>query len=580
MISVAVRIETECGTCRMPMPVNTLAREVGCQSCGRPTALGAALWQALLRDPVYDGPRMLRNEGRRSLTGKLSAAYTRLGPCCHGCEKEIPAASIQEVREQAMLRCDRCAKQTWVRTVPAEFAGALPNITHIVGEDPDPLTLAPALAAEAATFPCPQCGSPVPFDGVNRACTCRFCNASVHVPDDFVYRGRRKVAARWFLCFHPLVADGAPAAMAVVAGLFDWEEPPDVAVDAADNLYCAARQSHQVTVGYETTKKTDDVIWSVDRSLNIRWLHRNRSKAVRLVLSPKGTLLVTGWGWSSRPWLSVETGAPVGGAPEIDMNLLDCHDMACDHDGSLMILKGDRLRRITPEGAEMPVWPGGAQRGDTHASSPRNFPDCPVEVSTADMRVCCGPDGSIYLMNQHELARFEATGRKIYGVTLFFDPPGSKYRTLGADVHGNAYVLRSRQLVRISSTGEQTVVLESKIGALPEARMSIAVCRDGSIWLFGAKGRAWKFAPGGALLFASEKEFRADRVAANELSQQTRSAPQGLRMGQEQAASDAMSGSYEELFMAERIRERRIKGVAFGLTILFIVVLVAYRAFD
>ncbi|WP_437555703.1 hypothetical protein WME97_14170 [Sorangium sp. So ce367] len=98
MISVAVRIETECGTCRMPIPVNTLAREVGCPSCGRSAQVSGDIWQALLRDPVYDGPRMLRNEGRRSRAGGLSVAYTRLGPCCQGCGKEIPVASIVEVR--------------------------------------------------------------------------------------------------------------------------------------------------------------------------------------------------------------------------------------------------------------------------------------------------------------------------------------------------------------------------------------------------------------------------------------------------------------------------------------------------
>jgi hypothetical protein len=500
MISVAVKIETECGTCKMPMPVNTLAREVGCQSCGRPTEVSDDVWQALLRDPVYDGPRMLRNERRQSAARKLSAAYTRRSPCCQGCEKEISLASIVEVREQAMLRCDRCAGQTWVRAVPVELAGALPNITHLVGEDPDPPAAAQASATEAATFPCPQCGSTVAFDGVNRAYTCRFCNASVHVPDEFVYRGRRKVAASWFLCFDPSVADGAPPAQAVAAGLFDWEEAPLAAVDAEGNLYCAARQTRWVPGkdGYPK-EETDNVLWSVDASLNVRWLQRGRAKAVHIVLSPKGTLLVSDRWKSSQPWLSCRIGAPVeaaeGAAGEISGELLDCKDLACENDGSLLALKDDSLLRLPPEGVAMPAWPDSAAHG-------------PAECLPGVMRIACGPDGSIYYLYSGELARIGKNGCGLYRVNLSSDPSSPQCRALGVDLGGNAYVLCSEQVVRVSAMGEQRVVLESSRDELPRPEMSIAVCPDGSFWLFGRKGRAWKFDVDGKMLFVSEKAPR------------------------------------------------------------------------
>ncbi|WP_437959799.1 hypothetical protein WME76_09240 [Sorangium sp. So ce119] len=516
MISVAVRIETECGTCRMTMPINTLAREVGCPSCGRPTAVSDDLWQALLRDAVYEGPKMLQNEGRQAWVRRFSATYTRINPCCQGCEKEIPFASIVEVRDQATLRCERCAKQTWVRTVPAELAVALPNITHLVGEEPDPLVVTQATTPEIATFPCPQCGSPVPFDGVNRAYTCRFCNASAHVPDEFVYRGRRRIAANWFLCYHASITDDASAAQAISAGLFDWVDPPDAAVDADGNLYCAAVQSHWVPgEGVSVKEEHDNVLWSIDPSMNVRWLLRGNPRAARLALSPKGTLLVSSQRKLSRPWLSARTGMPIEGpdgtVQRLDGELLDCVDLACDRDGSLLILKDDLLRRIAPSGTEMPLWPGGAELSAR-----------PVADMGGLGRIHCGADGSIYCMYGDEIVRVDASGRILYRVDLPAEGANAKYRVLGVDLNGCAYVVCGEHLLRIDTTGERAVVLEAKRDDLPRPETSIAVCPDGSYWLFGKKGRAWKFDPSGTLLFASGKENRPRKMTEGELLQQQR----------------------------------------------------------
>ncbi|WP_438020686.1 hypothetical protein WMF18_17125 [Sorangium sp. So ce315] len=537
MISVAVKVETECGTCRLPTPVNTLAREVSCASCGRPAALADDLWKALLRHPIHDGPKMLLKEGRSTSAGKLSAAYTRRAPSCQGCDKEIPVEDIREVREQATLTCARCAKRTWVRTVPVELAGALPGITHLVGEDPDPAAMASEGAAEAATFPCPQCGSPVPFDGVTRACVCRFCSASVHVPDDFVFRGRRKVAASWFLCFDPSITDAAPAAEAVSAGLFDWEEePPQVAVDAEGNLYCAATQAHWVaSKPFIVSQKRDHVLWSIDPSLNVRWIQRGRLKAARLVLSPRGALLVTDPGKPPQPWLSSETGTPTEVAnhssPGIVDLLRDCDDLTCCADGSLLFLAKNKMRRTASNGVEALVWPHGDSRDHTAGTlmTPCELADHPERMSTASTRVHGGPDGAIYLMSEDGIARFDASGRKSYGVAFSSEPPEAEFCIFGADARGNVYVLRREQLVRINASGEQSVVLESKRDGLPRPEMSLAVCPDGAFWLFGTEGLAWKFDPGGALLFDSGKEPRPEKPSHQDLLMQSIE-PLGVRV--------------------------------------------------
>ncbi|WP_437717582.1 hypothetical protein WMF45_14960 [Sorangium sp. So ce448] len=567
MISVAVRIETECGTCRMPMPINTLAREVGCPSCGRPTEVSDDVWQALLRDPVYDGPRMLANEGRQCSARKLSAAYTRRGPCCQGCEKEIPVASIVEVREQAMLQCDRCAKQTWVRAVPVELAGALPDITHLVGEDPDSPAMAQANAAEAATFPCPQCGSPVAFDGVNRAYTCRFCSANVHVPDDFVYRGRRKVAADWFLIFHPSIADSAPAPQAVAAGLFDWEEPPVAAVDAEGNLYCAARQTHWVPgEGNSPRESPDNVLWSIDPSLNVRWLHRNRRAAVHLALSPRGALLVTSRGKSSMPWLSSSTGSPIeeagGTETKIDGELLDCEDLVCDRDGSLLILKEDIVRRISPSGVGMPVRPGGTAQGVS-----------PVELQAGLKRIHPGPGGAIDCMYMNRFVRVDVDGRVLHEFDLSSSESDFRYRTIGVDVAGNSYLLCREQVVRVSAAGEPSVVLESKRDDLPRAEMSIAVCPDGSYWLFGTKGRAWRFDRDGELLFASEKESRPKKLTRQQVFERQMDAVKAKIQAKNEESDRLMRER-----RAEAARVERIIGIIAAIVVLGLLALLMVAA--
>ncbi|WP_437916061.1 hypothetical protein WME73_14470 [Sorangium sp. So ce302] len=590
MISVAVRLETECGTCRMPMPVNTLAREVGCPSCGRRTEVSDDVWQALLRDPVYDGPRMLANEGRQCSARKLSAAYTRRGPCCQGCEKEIPVASIVEVREQAMLQCDRCAKQTWVRAVPVELAGALPNITHLVGEDPDSPAMAQANAAEAATFPCPQCGSPVAFDGVNRAYTCRFCSANVHVPDDFVYRGRRKVAADWFLIFHPSIADSAPAQQAVAAGLFDWEEPPVAAVDAEGNVYCAAKQSHwYYDENNEVTEKKGNILWSLDSSLKVRWLRRDRSDAARFVCCIEDKLLVIGTASSSPLWLDSKTGTPVessgAASPARGVEPSGAGPLACDRDGSLLVLKDSRLRRIAANGAEVAVWAKGAP--EDHAEEVRHWDwdepvDRPVEIRGSVDVLHCGPDGSLYMLKElwpDVLVRLDADGRTVYRVELPDQAPGEEHQVLGTDLRGNAYVLRASQLVRVSATGAQSVVLTAERDALPRSKMSIAVCPDGSFWLFGEEGLAWKFEPGGKLLFASEKEPRPRKPTHDDLVQRKANAAAEAYMAQAERARVVAAENFrmaEELVSASIEWKRRVDKIGWVVGALVLVVLVLF----
>jgi hypothetical protein len=504
MICVAVKVETECGTCRLPMPVNTLAREVSCASCGRPAALADDLWKALLRHPIHDGPKMLLQEGRSTSAGKLSAAYTRRAPSCQGCEKEIPVEDIREVREHATVTCARCAKRTWVRTVPAELAGALPSITHLVGEDPDPAAMASEGAAEAATFPCPQCGSPVPFDGVTRACVCRFCSASVHVPDDFVFRGRRKVAASWFLCFDPSITDGAPAAEAVEAGLFDWEDPPRAAVDVEGNLYCAVSQLDTTPSGMP---KHHNIVWSMDPSMNVRWLQRGRPTADGLVLSPESKLLVTSRDRLAWAWLSSTSGTPVEEGAGVlaqarDDELLDCNHLSCDRNGTLLISKADRIRRFSASGMEVPVWRGGALGGVK-----------PVDGISGLRCIQCGPDGSVYCMYRDEFARVDASGREMFRLTLSSDPPEFDRRPFGVDAAGNAYVVRRDEVIRIGVAGEQSVVLCTERDGQPRSPQTpIAVCPDGAFWLFGTKGRAWKFDARGTLLFESGLRGRVNRI--------------------------------------------------------------------
>ncbi|AUX19887.1 uncharacterized protein SOCEGT47_003400 [Sorangium cellulosum] len=554
MITVAVNVETTCGTCRMPMPVNTLAREVGCTSCGRSTAIGEDLWQALLRDPIYDGPKMLQNEGRRTSAGKLSASYVRRGPCCQGCDKEIPFASIQEVQQQAMLGCDVCSVRTWVRAVPAELARALPNVTHLAGEDPDPTAVAPGPDAEPATFPCPQCGSPVPFDGTNRACTCRFCSASVHVPDQFVHRGRRKVAARWFLCFDASIADDAPSAQAVAAGLFDWKDPPLAVVDAEGNLYCAATQAHWVPVEGKFPREKDvHVLWSITPSMDVRWLQRGLSRAVHLALSPRGTLLVTGRGKADRPWLSTKTGLPVqeadGTVREISGHLLAGQDLACDHDGCLLIMKDGAVLWLSPGGADLP------ERRDAAAAL------------AGARRVHRGWDGLLYGLTTGKIVRLDASGGRSHEMKLASEDQDSQYSALGVDAGGNAYVLGSKELVRISATGEQSVILMSKRDKLPRSGMRMAVHPDGSFWLFGEGGAAWKFDASAALVFASEKEPRPPKPTSTDVFQAQMAATKARLLAEHEERSRRAS----EQLAAEKRKQRPAEIALLAAIALFLV---------
>jgi hypothetical protein len=551
------------------MPVNTLAPEVSCPSCGRPTAVSNDVWRSILRDPTYDGPRMLPKETRKTSGGKLSLSYKRLGPCCQGCKQEIPVASILEVNDQAMLRCDRCATQTWVRSVPASLAGALPNITHLVGEDPDPRAGAPASPAEAATFPCPQCGSPVPFDGMTRALTCRFCSASVHVPDDFIYRGKRRIVAPWFLCFHPSVTDDAPAPQAIAAGLFDWEEVAQGVIDAEGNLYCACIQVHWFLDRLSRVEqKKEFVLWSADPALNVRWvrrdLHYDMDEELRLVFSPPGDILIADRRHPSQLRLSCTDGSTVaevsGSKPEVVRGPSLYEDLTCDRDGSVLMLKEQRLLRFDPSGRETSVWSGGAS-GDEY-SDLTEARDYPVKLDTCSTRIHVGFDGSVYFYS-FALSRYETDGRRAYCIELPFYV-NNEYSSIGGDTRGFVYILGSETVLRYSPSGASEVILERQRDGLPKDAMNIAVAPDGSFWLFGAEGLAWKLASDSALLFASGSERRPKKPTESELYRQTEEASarkqkalEAAMMAKAEAMQKEMNDNIAQIMTKAREEEAR-----------------------
>ncbi|WP_438039900.1 hypothetical protein [Sorangium sp. So ce128] len=517
MASVAVKVETKCGACGARVPVNRLAREVGCPRCGRSTAIDGGLWSGLLRDAIHDGPKLALNEERRSSAGDLSVVYARAVPACHGCETAIPVASVQEVRAQALIRCARCARRIWVRAVPAEVAGALPSVTHLVGEEPDRRALPPELQVDAATLPCPRCGATVELDGVNRTCACKLCGASVSVPGERVGSGASQAATPWVLCFDPSVSERAPA---VAAGLFDWKGLPEVAVDREGNLYCAATQSrwHCDASGC-VNEEVEHVLWSIDPSLNVRWVRRDLPGAARSLHCSKDRLLVIGARRSPPLWLSLTTGAPVEDpaaaalVPDADRRARGL--LTCDRDGSLLICADGKLRRIAANGVEVPVWASSARQSDASIYDLKDLRDRPVHLGGTAHTLHCGPDGSLYMVDESPggaLARFDADGRKVYCVELPRPEMDHEELALGADLRGNAYVLGCSRVVRVSATGEPSIVVKAEIDFEAEdgpsfwSERRLAVCPDGAFWLFSEEGIAWKFDPAGRLLFDGEKE--------------------------------------------------------------------------
>ncbi|KYF74191.1 hypothetical protein BE11_15590 [Sorangium cellulosum] len=165
------------------------------------------------------------------------------------------------------------------------------------------------------------------------------------------------------------------------------------------------------------------------------------------------------------------------------------------------------------------------------------------------------------------LARFDADGRKIYCVELPDEAPSRRNRAIGADLHGNAYVLRHSQLLRVDAAGKQNVLLHSYRDALPQLTTSIAVCPDGAFWLFGVMGFAWKFDPGGKLLYASKEEpgtggGRVDAETAARIEQIEQLRALSLRRSE-----DVVKSAKEE-----RDRQDRI-GCVFGVVLLIAVLL-------
>ena len=142
--------------------------------------------------------------------------------------------------------------------------------------------------------------------------------------------------------------------------------------------------------------------------------------------------------------------------------------------------------------------------------------------------------------------------------------------------------------MRFSPSGASETVLKRERGGLPQKEMNLAVAPEGSFWLFGAEGLAWKFAPDGAVLFASGSEQRPQKITAKDLHRQVEEAWKRKQLAIEAKAMAKAEAGQKELIdkvnqmrAQERAREKRdsIGSLLFGIIVVlvFLAVMLALR---
>lgn len=191
MIPLRLELSLQCVACHAPVALNAITPHVTCGSCGRTVSLGVERWRELLRAPLEEAAAMREGEQRDasfdSPEGVCRRVYRREPPRCVACADAIaPEAAAASAKPSGWLGCTKCRRSILTRALPTITTG----VACFVGEDVDLAFDRAQPQKEPVAIACPSCGGALPADGSARVFACKFCQATVHLPDADLPAGR------------------------------------------------------------------------------------------------------------------------------------------------------------------------------------------------------------------------------------------------------------------------------------------------------------------------------------------------------------------------------------------------------
>lgn len=180
MISYAVTVSIECGSCRVPNPVNGVTDTVRCGRCDAVISLDEQAWERI--GERLSLPKPQSSERGASRPGPASRVESHRGnPGCHACGTTVDITRLAALAETGQWRCPKCDAGSRVRAANHAVLAFYPFAQFVVGE----VALDDIRRAKGASeVACPHCGAAMSCDGTSRNVTCTYCEKSSYLADE------------------------------------------------------------------------------------------------------------------------------------------------------------------------------------------------------------------------------------------------------------------------------------------------------------------------------------------------------------------------------------------------------------
>ncbi len=516
-------LKTECNSCGNPLLINAFAREITCEHCNQKNEITSKLWKSLVVESMHDASNY--QEGQRSnskmITGgyEFSVGFGKRKAQCPKCKTVIPD-NVFDSFETGEYKCAQCENEIYIRK-PDEFAQQIvPSAKYIVGEDVNQIKtgiqgMQKPEAIKPIIFTCPACAANLEVDGSKRVIICKYCNASVYLPDDLWYELHpAKIVERWYIVNN----EGTKTENGVVVEekIPEWYYLSDVAIDNEGNVYVASE---------EDSGDSDFIVWSFNPELKTRWIRKGIKldhENTGMVITRNGKLLLWNKFKRSLIMLSCKDGTDLltlKGEDPSDSNpypftMKGCDALLSDSDNTILAVINNTFVRFYDDGTRAPVWtavsekhelPGLFSRmfggGNTTVKIPNDdeWAPCVKEIGSQPKRVSgeytkmnLGYDGYVYMYDtsstDSKIAKYTREGNQVWKRDL---PLSNKECKPYADANGFVYVIGSEddnktKLIRMSPDGKDIEVLQKDVldGGLLSVDDRLAVSKEGRIYTF------------------------------------------------------------------------------------------------
>lgn len=484
MTSICVELKTACKSCGNTLALNALTENVLCHSCQNINHFPYDNWKkSILESALNEYSDLKEGEGQTQtvMTGEYTfqIMYGLQNPRCQKCKTYLLPEHLYDYAKTGYAICGKCSSKVSVRILPDELKDIFEGVKFLAGEDSDMFNtnkegIKTPNSGKPILFICPSCAGNLEVDGTDRMITCKFCNSQIYLPDDLWQRIHPvKTVERWYIVFDDKFVSAKPP---------DWYYLSDAAIDPDGNIYIAAAEDSD----------EDFMLISLAPDFTLRWKRDGMGYSheyTRLVYAPDKNLYMRDENKHSLLVISAKDGSTINkikgdtgeNNPEL-FNLKNAHGLAIDTDGTIIVLKDDKILRYTKEGKRIAVWGEGEEKkgflsklfgGGTEDSSPdtNELHNKPKHIDAEYNYVTVGNDGYTYFMDSTSsedasIAKYDREGKMHWNIVV---PLEQKTSRPCIDVNGNIYILgKIKENINLVKYSQQTGTWETLLKDIKE----------------------------------------------------------------------------------------------------------------